>query len=298
MPPSSPAPPDETFAEIPPHDTRQRPLPGQAVAQVVPRLQTAYQQDAPWAVSAVARLRREVGRAVHESPPSWGLEHLEALAELQEQRRAAERESRGAGTADRADLTAVGWKARERRERREESAVHLAVTLWALHQQSLRDEAMHRPGWTLGRAVRRLAHERAGARGVTAAVPAEDNGAKAAPQGRGGPPVEEASETVRRRFVRAGSASDIEMLSTRLRELVVLFRSSRIPLDYALLADQLLRWQDENQRDIVRRTWGRDFHRHHRTSSDDGAEAARDASAEGPEPAATEPPPEELDADF
>ncbi|MFF9315977.1 type I-E CRISPR-associated protein Cse2/CasB [Streptomyces sp. NPDC014748] len=276
-----------------------RPLPGIAVSRVIGRLQSGYRRDVPWAVASVARLRREAGREAHVSPTAWGLEHLETLAELREERREIEREADLGRGAQPAYLTSTSYVRREEQERREDTAVHLAVTLWALHQQSLRDESMHRPGWPLGRAVRRLAHKGSGGRedrrpeGGTAASdggPAPDG---AAEQGAG--PVEEADESVRLRFVRVGSASDTEVLATRLRELVLLLRSAQIPLDYALLADQLLRWQDENLREDVRRAWGRDFHRRYRaTRHDDGRSAA---AAGSPEPPGSGIDAEEADGD-
>ncbi|URM92167.1 type I-E CRISPR-associated protein Cse2/CasB [Streptomyces sp. MRC013] len=231
-------------------------LPHEAVSRTLGRLQTGYRQDVPWAVAAVARLRREAGRDAHASPTAWGLDHLETLSELREERRMSEREGHDGGSVAPAYFSSAARVGQEERERREDTAVHIAVTLWALHQQSLRDEPMHLAGWSLGRAVRRLAHGRTGVRDSGAAV----DSAGADPVAK---QVEDASETVRRRFVRIGTASDTDVLATRLREMVLLLRSARIPLDYALLADRLLRWQDENRRDDVRRTWGRDFHRRH-----------------------------------
>ncbi|WP_052269683.1 type I-E CRISPR-associated protein Cse2/CasB [Streptomyces sp. MUSC 125] len=231
-------------------------LPREAVSRTIDRLQAGYRQDVPWAVAAVARLRREAGRDAHASPTAWGLDHLEILSGLREERRVTEREERDGGSAAPAYFSSAAHVRQEEREQREDTAVHTAVTLWALHQQSLRDEPMHLNGWSLGRAVRRLAHGRTGVRDSGAAV----DGTGAEPTAER---VEDASETVRRRFVRIGAASDTDVLATRLREMVLLLRSARIPLDYALLADQLLLWQDENRRDDVRRIWGRDFHRRH-----------------------------------
>ncbi|WP_367124681.1 type I-E CRISPR-associated protein Cse2/CasB [Streptomyces phytohabitans] len=256
-------------AHAPGPDGRLRPLPGLTVSRVVGKLQSGYRQDAPWAVASVARLRREAGREAHVSPTAWGLDHLELLAELRDERRHAIREARRAQSVDPAYLSSRGYVDREREELREDNAVHVTVTLWALHQQSLRDEAMHLSGWGLGRAVRRLAH----------------GGAESEP-------VEEVSEPVRRRFVRVGSASDTEVLAGRLRELVLLLRTARIPLDYARLADQLMWWQDENQRDTVRRAWGRDFHRRYRS-----AERTSGGAGENTDPDDGPVTPEELDVD-
>jgi CRISPR system Cascade subunit CasB len=261
-------------------DGRRKPLPGLAAGQVVGQLQGGYRQDVAWAVAAVARLRREAGREAHVSPTAWGLQHLEKLADLRDERATYDREARVPGTVDPAYLSSKPYVAREVQELREDTAVHLAVTLWALHQQSLRDEAMHQPGWTLGRAARRLAHGATGTRDQPAASGAE-TGNSGSDQANSA--VEEASEAIRRRFVRIGTASDSAVLATRLRELVLLLRSARIPLDYALLADQLLQWQDENQRDVVLRTWGRDFHRRYRPAADARPGDGDDSAAASPE---------------
>ncbi|MEU5160143.1 type I-E CRISPR-associated protein Cse2/CasB [Streptomyces sp. NPDC020875] len=204
--------------------------PGKATVRCITRLQHRYRNDNPAAVAVLARLRREAGRAVHDSPDSWGIDGLEDLVTVR-----AEESGRGRD---------------EDRDLREEEAVHLAVTLWALHQQSVYDDNMHRPGWGLGRAVRHLA--------VTKANP---NGAgddeKPARQGRAN---DELNESLRKRFVRIGTSTSYDVLAVRLREMVLLLRGARVSLDYGLLADQLFRWQDEEERSEVRRSWGRDFH--------------------------------------
>ncbi|KAB8169988.1 type I-E CRISPR-associated protein Cse2/CasB [Streptomyces sp. 3MP-14] len=136
---------------------------------------------------------------------------------------------------------------------REEEAVHLAVTLWALHQQSIRDDAMHQASWTLGRAVRELGRSRGG----------PDASAE-----------ERLSDPVRKRFVRVGTATSFESLTVRLRDLVLLMRAERVPLDYGRLAHQLWRWQYPHQRAEVCRWWGREFHHAYRSEGRQRAEAA------------------------
>lgn len=72
------------------------------------------------------------------------------------------------------------------------------------------------------------------------------------------------------------------------------------PLDYALLADQILLWQDENRRDEVRRTWGRDFHRrygHSGPARADGESDEATADAAPMEDAVSMGDPETTDAD-
>ncbi|MBV9022400.1 MAG: type I-E CRISPR-associated protein Cse2/CasB [Streptomycetaceae bacterium] len=122
------------------------------------------------------------------------------------------------------------------------NAVYTAMTLWSLHQQS-RGSGMHRPGIELGAAVRKLM------------------------------PGGEIDEPVRKRFVRAGTSANLPLLASRLREIVLLLRGQDIALDYALLADQLYRWQQPGGPDRVRRSWGRAFHAH-RTTRDENTDGA------------------------
>ncbi|GLU49940.1 type I-E CRISPR-associated protein Cse2/CasB [Nocardiopsis ansamitocini] len=124
-----------------------------------------------------------------------------------------------------------------------ENAAHAALTLYATHQQSRRDTRMHLPGRGLGGAVRRLM------------------------------PPGDIDEPLRRRFVQAGSATTMSTRLYRLREIVTLLRRESVPLDYALLADQLHRAQRPGGMAKVRAEWGRGFHAH-RTRTAPGTEPA------------------------
>ncbi|MFJ6443846.1 type I-E CRISPR-associated protein Cse2/CasB [Streptomyces sp. NPDC091649] len=117
-----------------------------------------------------------------------------------------------------------------------EEAVFLATTLWALHQQSGRDKGMHDRRQNLGGAVRTLIRLK-GASG-------ED----------------EEDSPLRKRLVRVGTAESLDSVAVRLREIVLLLRGAREPLDYARLAGQLYRWQHRPDRAGVQREWGREFH--------------------------------------
>jgi CRISPR system Cascade subunit CasB len=163
-------------------------------------------------VAALARLRRGAGRAAGETPDLWSLIDTDPL-----------------------HTPAEGTRPLSERELvRAENALHAALTLWALHQQS-RGTPMHRrhtrerPGG-LGAAVRRLM------------------------------PADGVDEPVRKRLVRAGTAPDLVTLTQRLRDIVALLRRDDIPLDYALLAGQLYLWQWPDGPAAVRRRWGRSFH--------------------------------------
>ncbi|MFC1420862.1 type I-E CRISPR-associated protein Cse2/CasB [Streptacidiphilus cavernicola] len=138
------------------------------------------------------------------------------------------------------------------RQEEAENAVYAAMALWALHQQS-RSTGMHRPGGDeLGTAVRRLM------------------------------PPGEILEPIRKRFVRAGAAPTLAALAVKLREITTLLRVEEISLDYALLADQLYRWQLRGGPDEVRRSWGRSFHAHRPKTAADPAATADPAAAADP----------------
>ncbi|OJF12152.1 type I-E CRISPR-associated protein Cse2/CasB [Couchioplanes caeruleus subsp. caeruleus] len=127
----------------------------------------------------------------------------------------------------------------------EEWAKHTALTLYAVHQQSL-SSPMHADGVSLGSALSRLAREA------------------------------ESGTAVRRRFTALGNAMTYEGLTYHLRGLIGLLKQRRIPLDYGLLADDLLDFRHPDGRDRVRALWGRDFYR----TSQDAAEEPRSVAGE------------------
>jgi CRISPR system Cascade subunit CasB len=180
--------------------------------EIIAPLQGGYLADRPHAVGALARLRRGAGKDVAQMPDLWGLVDTGPLYERPQ----------GSRSLNEAELT------------RAEDAVHITLTLWALHQQS-RQKGMHQAGRQgvqhgLGAAVRQLM------------------------------PPGDVDEPPLKRLVRAGSAPDVLTLAQRLRDIVLLLRRKDIALDYALLAEQLYQWQEPGGRDVVRRAWGRSFH--------------------------------------
>lgn len=195
--------------------------------------QRGYLADQSGAVAALARLRRGAGRPAGQLPDLWDLIDTGPLHEAAE----------GEGKLSEAELV------------RAEDALHVAFTLWALHQQS-RSAGMHQAG-------------RAGAdRGLGAAVrrmmkPGEIN------------------EPLRKRLVRAGTAADLTSLAGRLRDIVTLLRRQDLSLDYGLLAGQLYTWQRPGGPERVRGEWGRSFHAWHDTTT------VPAPAGTGPDPAAT-----------
>jgi len=197
---------------------------GRYVDQRVRELQEGYRLDRPDAVAALARLRRGAGKQIEDTPELWGLVLDDRFYE---------------------DAPPVG----EGAMREAENAVHIALTLYAVHQQSRRDDRMHQPGRDLGGAVRRLM------------------------------PSGEIDEPLRRRFVQAGSAATTAALAQRLRELVTLLRRDAVPLDYGLLADQIHQFRIPEGAKRVRASWGRGFHAY-RPKADDRPAPGTDTSTE------------------
>lgn len=113
-----------------------------------------------------------------------------------------------------------------------EVAAHISLTLYATHQQS-QGERMHQRGWGMGRSVRKLHPEEPGA----------------------------APNPVLRRFQALGTSDSLDELVHHARGMVQLLRAKQIPLDYALLADELVAWQQPGGASVIRLRWGREFYR-------------------------------------
>lgn len=192
-----------------------RTLVEQATRSSIASLQARYLNDDPAAVAKIARLRRGAGKRAHELQELWGIDALDKLAELMEE---------------------LAEPPHQEDAERAEEAVFLASTLWALHQQSRREDKMHVDGRHLGGAVRALIQQSA------------TSGA------------DEEGSPLRTRLVRVGTAESLDSVAVRLREIVLLLRTASEPLDYARLAGQLYRWQNRRDRPGVQREWGREFH--------------------------------------
>lgn len=194
------------------HDAAQRELATFVSSRVEP-LQAEYLRDnrTGRADSRLARLRRAVTTAPGEDPAVWEL-----------------------------TLDGVPFASRTDEPSPSERAVHTALTLYAVHQQSQRVR-VHQRGWSLGRAVRALVASR------DALGDAEREGA------------------VRRRFDALISATSYDEIAYQLRGLVQQFRSADppIPLDYGRLAEDLDALQSRQRAPGVLLRWGRDYHRIH-----------------------------------
>ncbi len=203
-----------------------------ATGRYIGQIQVQYLADRPHAVSELARLRRGAGKRAHEVVDLWGIGGMDELAGLLADH----------GQSSRAEDA--------------EEAVFLACTLWALHQQSGRDQGMHQRNQNLGGAVRTLIRS----------------------QGTAG--EDEEASPLRKRLVRVGTAESLDSVAVRLREIVLLLRGAKVPLDYARLAGQLYRWQHRPDRAGVQREWGREFHLAAATAGKKGRSAASGTDGE------------------
>lgn len=175
----------------------------------IARLQALFLSDNPEGVATLARLRRCPPASVGSDPLVWRV----TLADLPSEMLGS---VDGPGPAER--------------------AVHAALVLYALHQQS-GQQPVHRPGVPFGAAVGQLARARA--------------------------VDEELDRSTVRRLQHAALATDFEGHLHHLRGLVQLMRaeSPAIQLDYGLLTVDL--WQLADPRrdsDAVLLRWGRGLH--------------------------------------
>ncbi len=138
-------------------------------------------------------------------------------------------------------ISGVSPEARTDKATREEHAVHLALCLYAVHQQS-RPEPMDSRAKPFGAAVRQLADAERGD-----SLPLET--------------------PVYRRFIEAATSTTFEETATQLRGIISQLRAAKIPCDHAALADDFFGLQFPDRRVTVLRKWARDFDRIKSTDS-------------------------------
>lgn len=200
------------------------------VSKRVRHLQVLYRENSGEGVAALAKLRRGLGK-----PPAADIE-IFALAWGDDQDDGPHDEFSGLHDPKR--------NLPDDRTTPEEEAAFAAITLFALHQQSKRNESMNRTGFGLGRAARLLG-KRSGAR-----------------------------EAVRARFAALGTASSWDETLHHARGLIQQFRQHGIALDYGRFARDLFDLRTDNG-ERVRLAWGRDFYR--TTHPEDDAEPTEPA---------------------
>ena len=111
---------------------------------------------------------------------------------------------------------------------REEWAIYLSVTMYALHQQG-QDTVMHQEGISLGTAAAKIAKD------------SDD------------------LDRVWKRLIVVSQADQIQGLAYHLRNMIQLLKAAAIPLDYVNLGGDLYDFQSVNSVGRVRLRWGQDF---------------------------------------
>lgn len=191
--------PTSTTADSAPHVATR-----EFVARSVARIQEGYlrRPQSSWSRASLAQLRRGVGRAVGSVP-----EILELTVNPD---------------------APPAWSEAPTRD---EIAIHTAMTLYAVHQQS-QSMPMHVPRVSFGSAL-----------GTIRYVDGQEIAG------------------VVRRFQAVGTATSLEELVHHARTLITLLRSANRGFDYGRFADDLVAFQDPRRADLVRLRWGRDFYR-------------------------------------
>lgn len=177
---------------------------GAALDWQIARLQREYLNGSPAARADLAQLRRAVGKPAGSVPEAWPL----TIGLVPE------------------DLS---WDGPQ--PSRAEQAAHAALTLYALHQQSMTGPA-HMPGVSFGRAAGQLRHV-----------------------GRW------SEEAITRRFMAVSTAESIDEVLVHARGLITQLRAEKRGLDYARFADDLQRLLAPGRALAVRLQWGRDYYR-------------------------------------
>nr|PZN18838.1 MAG: type I-E CRISPR-associated protein Cse2/CasB [Mycolicibacterium hassiacum] len=177
---------------------------GAAVDRWLQRLQADYLAGVPYARAALAKLRRAVGKPAGSVPEVWAY----TLAVVP---------------------TTLSWERDE--PSHAEEAAHAALTLYAVHQQSMSVPA-HLSGVSFGSAVAKLAH---------------------------GERVSE--DAVARRFMAVATAISMDEVLVHVRGLITQLRAKQLGFDYARFADDLQRLLNPRYAASVRLAWGRDFYR-------------------------------------
>ncbi|WP_116114834.1 type I-E CRISPR-associated protein Cse2/CasB [Austwickia chelonae] len=192
------------------------------------------QDIAQYVHSKVSRLQREYARG-GEQPTAYGASTMAALRRADPNMPGNEPAVWEITLGELPD--SLAGSSRNDRPSQAEKAIHAALCLYAVHQQS-RSDGVHRPGTRFGQAVRQLAWERGDKKELDSSVIAK--------------------------FHQAGSAATERRRLAVMRTLLTLMRAERsagIGLDYGLLACDLYDLSSPRSASRVRLSWGRDLRR-------------------------------------
>lgn len=172
------------------------------IATKISHLQRGYLNNESTAVRTLAQLRKATNRAPGTDPELWSVT-LEGLPTTQQ----------GHGQ----QASPAEW------------ASHIALSLYAVHQQGKRSKGMHEPSVRFGRVIRDLSEH-----GMS-------------------------YDSVKRRFDALATASSPLEVQHHLGSLVRILRDADATIDYVRLADDLRRLLIPGNHKAVLLQWGRDF---------------------------------------
>ena len=164
------------------------------------------EREMTYSKATLAQLRRGLGKTPGSIPDIWGIT-IEGIPD---------------------GFISLGSK-----PSKGEWAVHIALTLFAMHQQGVEKKMnSNEREDSLGGALRKL-------------IKSEDDEIR-----------------IKRRFDALATSGSIEELSNHLRGLVQLLKGDGIPLNYGKLAEEIFLYQMPTVEDSIRLKWGRDFYKY------------------------------------
>ena len=171
-------------------------------------------RDTPWSKAMLAKLRRAAGKTPGLFPDIW---EVSLPVDILEE------------------------NPKNKNNERAEKAVHVALTLYALHKQGKREKSMNYSeqdekgndkGYSFGKATAQLIRNDV-----------------------------DRKESIIRRFNAAATSTDIVELSWHSRGIVQFLKDDDITMSYPRFAEDLYIYQIPGQSDSVRLKWGEDFYR-------------------------------------
>jgi CRISPR system Cascade subunit CasB len=131
-----------------------------------------------------------------------------------------------------------------------ELVIHIALTLFAVHQQG-KGDSVSKTNYSFGRAV--------------SYIRMKDG---------------ETNEGVERRFAAAIAAKSLSEFAHHARGLIQLLKANEIPIDYPLLAKDMYDYQKPESRNKVLLRWGEHYYRENSMKDTDSQKATIDESME------------------
>lgn len=128
-------------------------------------------------------------------------------------------------------------------------ALYHSLIFFALHQQGISDKSMHKPGVTMGSALKNLVYNK-----ISDPEQGDDSIAES---------IENKKKKIYNRLISLSGKKDLFMQMNAIRGLIDLLHTNKIPVDYSQLAEDLFNIQFPKNKDSVLIRWINDFNRTH-----------------------------------